>query len=259
MNHALRTSTAIAVLVILSLLVMGFPAHTAAASFIPDTAMQNTALPTEEYQLPIITPTTISQPPYPAVDVPLVDPSLSLYTGPVSVPLSMQIPALNIDAPVLGVGLTLTNAMAAPIGFFPDDPIWRSVFWYRGGGIPGEAGTATFAGHYDDAHGLPAVFAFLGEILIGDLIIVRDERTGREISYLVTETQTYTDEEAADPEILSRIFGSSASSETEVQPVSDQRSHLTLITCTGAWIDGSFDLRLVVYATEASFPLSSGE
>ncbi len=95
-----------------------------------------------------------------------------------SVPLEIQIPALKIKAPVLGVGLTLTNAMASPIGMFPDDPIWQSVFWYRGGVIPGDVGTATFAGHFDDALGRPAVFAFLGDLGIGDLIVVQDKRSG---------------------------------------------------------------------------------
>ncbi len=67
---------------------------------------------------------------------PLVDPALSLYTGPVSVPLEIEIPALNLTAPILGVGLTLTNAMAAPRGIRETDPLWYSVFWYRGGGFP---------------------------------------------------------------------------------------------------------------------------
>jgi len=186
---------------------------------------------------------------------PLVDPDISLFAGPVDVPLEIRIPTLNLNAPVIGVGLTLTNMMAAPTGILLDDPIWQTVFWYRGGGIPGNAGTATFAGHLDDAIGRPAVFAYLGDLRIGDLIIIQDERSVLDVPFIVTETQTYNDREAANPAVLARIFGSQSSEGAETQLVSDQLSHLTLITCAGAWNNGSFDLRLVVYATRASYPL----
>jgi sortase (surface protein transpeptidase) len=190
---------------------------------------------------------------------PLVDPSLRLLSGPVDVPLEIQIPALKITATVLGVGLTETSAMASPIGMSLDDPIWQSVFWYRGGGIPGDIGTATFAGHFDDALGRPAVFAYLSDLKIGDLIVVEDTRSGLEIPFIVSETTTYTDQESAEPAVLARIFGSSSVHGMEAQPISDGLSHLTLITCGGTWIHGSFDLRLVVYATRANYPLELGE
>ncbi len=186
---------------------------------------------------------------------PLVDPALSLYTGPVSVPLEIEIPALNLTAPILGVGLTLTNAMAAPRGIRETDPLWYSVFWYRGGGIPGNAGTATLAGHYNDVLGRPAVFAFLADVVVGDVILIRDHRTGHEIPFIVHETARYSAEEAADPAVLARIFGAAAVSGGEaLSPVSDQTAHLTLITCDGTWVDDTFNLRLVVYATRAQYP-----
>ena len=47
-------------------------------------------------------------------------------------------------------------------------------------------------------------------------------------------------------------------SATDAQPLSDQLSHLTLITCTGAWVNGSFNLRRVVYAIRASYPSGLG-
>ena len=173
-------------------------------------------------------------------------------------PLGIEIPALKINAPVLGVGLTHTNTMASPIGTVLDDPIWQTIFWYRGGAIPGDVGTATFAGHFDDESGLPAVFAFLGDIRIGDLILIHDGRSGLNIPFTVTETATYNDQQAADPAVLARIFGSQSVPGAESQTASDQLSHLTLITCAGAWIDGSFNRRLVVYATRASYPPGLG-
>ena len=195
------------------------------------------------------------RPAVPLIPGPLVNPLLDPHAGPVAVPLEVQIPALKINAPVLGVGLTMANAMASPVGMAMDDPIWQTVFWYRGGGIPGDVGTATIAGHFDDDLGRPAVFAFLSDLQIGDVIIVKDQRSGLEVPFIVTETATYTDQEAAAPDILARVFGASAVSGAESASDSAQLSHLTLITCGGAWSEGTFDRRLVVYATRASYPL----
>jgi hypothetical protein len=264
---------------LLALLLMRYPARAAVEPlFSSDAEMLITPVPTVEHSSSLIAfplPTITSQvasrtglglqaasdfsPIVPlTIPDPLVDPNLSLFVGPVDVPLEIRIPTLKIKAPVLGVGLALTNAMATPIGILPNDPIWQTVFWYRGGGTPGDVGTATFSGHFDDADGRPAVFAFLGNLRIGDLIIVQDKRNGLDIPFIVTETTTYTEEEATDPEVLSRIFGSSSVSGAESQPVSDQLSHLTLITCAGAWVNGSFNRRLVVYAIRASYPPALG-
>ncbi len=254
------------------MLVMAYPTNTA-ITFASDPEILITAVPTMSAL--VASPTDVQQPTLsanvdnPPVEAtalvqaatplmrlePLIDPSLSLNSGPVSVPLEIRIPALKINAPVMGVGLTANNAMAAPIGLRDNDPIWESVFWYRGGGVPGEIGTATFAGHLDDSSGRPAIFAYLGDLHIGDLIVVHDQRTGLDISFIVTEIKTYTDAEAADPEVLAGIFGSAATNDAEV----DHSSRLTLITCGGAWVDGGFSLRLVVYATRASYPLDFGE
>src|SRR6266536_5000233 len=56
-------------------------------------------------------PATMSGKP---ISAPLVDPTLDLHSPPVAVPLDLMIPALNIDAPVLAVGLTRENVMDAP-------------------------------------------------------------------------------------------------------------------------------------------------
>ena len=251
----------------------------------PDTGILITRIPTVIHQSGLIpslqleTPTAINQTPLPAAEgvqtalnpfdarpisvraaVPLIpgplfNPLLSQHAGPVAVPLEVQIPALKINAPVLGVGLSETNVMAAPIGMAMDDPIWQTVFWYRGSGIPGDVGTATMAGHFDDDLGRPAVFAFLSDLQIGDVIIVKDKRSGLEVPFIVTEMATYTDQEAAAPDVLARVFGAPAENGIESSSVSAQLSHLTLITCGGAWTEGTFDRRLVIYATRASYPL----
>lgn len=192
------------------------------------------------------------------ISEPLFEPALSLMAEAVAVPLEIQIPALNIMAPVLAVGLTAENAMAAPVGSFADDPIWQTVFWYRGGAVPGSVGTATLAGHFDDTLGRPAVFAFLDDLEVGSLIIVQDKRSGQSIPFIVTGKETYTQKQSAEPATLVRIFGSQSVSGGEPQPVTDNLAHLTLITCGGAWIHGAFDSRLVVFAIRANYPLAVG-
>ncbi|HBA92871.1 MAG TPA: hypothetical protein DCZ08_14405, partial [Anaerolineaceae bacterium] len=88
------------------------------------------------------------------------------------VPLELQIPVLNVKAPVLGVGLTAENVMDAPKGPI-GDPIWHTAFWYRGSGIPGEPGTAVIAGHVTDLLSNPEIFANLHKLKPGDVIVVR--------------------------------------------------------------------------------------
>ncbi len=103
---------------------------------------------------------------------PLFEAGLDIKAGPVEVPLELQIPSLDVNAPMLGVGLTAGNEMDAPKGPI-DDPIWHTAFWYRGSGLPGEPGTATIAGHVNDPLGRPEIFANLQDLVPGDLIIIR--------------------------------------------------------------------------------------
>ena len=108
------------------------------------------------------------------------------------VPLVLRIPSLELNVPVLGVGITPANVMDAPAGA-AGDPVWQKAFWYRGGGIPGEVGTATLAGHVGDVLGRPAAFTRLNDLRAGDTIVLHDARSDLDVSFAVTETQTYTD------------------------------------------------------------------
>jgi Sortase domain len=201
---------------------------------------------------PAVTPSRALQP------SPLVDPAMDLRAGPVSVPLQLQIPSLRIDAPVLGVGLTPKNVMDTPTGS-ASSSVWQKAFWYRGGGTPGDAGTATIAGHVDDVLGRPAIFANLKDLRPGDPVVVQDERTGREIDFVVTTTATYTVQQTLNPAILAQIYGPGPVAGQGPQPSTDGLSHLTLITCTGHWINrwGTYDHRLAVYAISVPSRLDS--
>jgi hypothetical protein len=64
----------------------------------------------------------------------------------------------------------------------------------------------------------------------------------------VTDVVTYTAKQSVDPVILEKIYGSGPVNGKRPQPSKDGLSHLTLITCSGWFINGSFDHHLVVYA-----------
>ena len=175
------------------------------------------------------------------------------------VPLELRIPSLHISAPVLGVGLDSKDVMDAPKGS-ANDPVWRKAFWYRGGGIPGDATTATIAGHVDDILGRPAIFAHLKDLRPGDPIIVHDTLTDVDVEFRVTGTVTYTLKQTLDHAVLSRIYGSGPTDGQGPQPSPDGLAHLTLLSCTGHWINGwgTFDKRVAVYAESLPWPLTPG-
>ncbi len=213
---------------------------------------QPTVQPTvESIFQPIVKPTPTIQPTPTLITLgPLFDSTIDIKAGPVEVPLELQIPSLNVNAPVFGVGLTSGNEMDAPKGPI-DNPVWHSAFWYRGSGVPGDSGTATMAGHVDDPLGRPEIFAHLQKLHPGDLIIVHDKNTTIDIRFSINEVKVYTVKESSDPGVLTRIYGIGPVTGTGPQPSTDGLSHLTLITCAGNIVNGQFDHHTVVYATRS--------
>jgi len=176
------------------------------------------------------------------------DTTLDLSEGPVAIPLEIEIPSLKVVAPMIGVGLKLNNAMDAPKGPY-GDPLWHTAFWYRGSGVPGEVGTATVAGHVNDLVGRPEIFSRIRKLSPGDLIIIHVVGTTIDIRFVVDEVKNYSIKQSSEPEIHTRIFGSTLIAGNGPQPENDGLSHLTLITCAGDFIDGHFDHHTVVFAT----------
>lgn len=182
-----------------------------------------------------------------AIDAPLVPPGVDLHAGPIGLPLQLQLPTLQVSAPVLGVGITARGAMDAPEGP-PGNPIWQDAFWYRGGGVPGEDGTATIAGHVDDTLGRPALFAHIRDLHPGDPVVIHDTATGTDIHFVVREVATYSVQQASQPAVLAAIYGAGPVAGTGPQPAPDGLAHLTLVTCAGDFVHGSYDHRVVVDA-----------
>lgn len=178
----------------------------------------------------------------------LFESNIDLWEGPVPLPLELQIPALDITAPMLGVGLTAGNAMDSPKGPI-GDPIWESAFWYRGSGIPGEPGVATIAAHVNDPLGRSEVFSDLEDLKPGDLIIIHLKNTTVDIRFIVDQVKVYSTQESSDPLVLTQIYGAGPVNGTAPQPSADGLAHLTLITCAGYIVNGEFDHHTVVFAT----------
>jgi LPXTG-site transpeptidase (sortase) family protein len=142
----------------------------------------------------------------------------------VELPARLTIPEINVDAAIVGVGLTPDGAMDTTKSL--DD-----VAWYDLGQRPGENGSAVITGHYGGSS-VAAVFNALGELRKGDKLYTVDEK-GTTTTFVVQTSRSYNP--AAD---ASAVFGST-----------DGKAHLNLITCEGVWspITQSYPARLVVF------------
>ncbi len=165
----------------------------------------------------------------------ITDPSLieavtgthsSTATTTTLVPLYLRIPSIEVDALVEAVGKKPDGAMATPTNF-------QDIAWYAPGAKPGGAGNAVFAGHVNNALNMDGVFSRLGEVGVGDRIVVEGTH-GERLTYEVKEILTYPANRAPTEEIF-RTTGP---------------SQIILITCDGEWdsLARSYDKRLVVVA-----------
>jgi hypothetical protein len=108
-------------------------------------------------------------------------PSAARWLSP---PTLLRLPALQVSAPVVAVGVAADGQMA-----IPDDI--RTVGWYRWSALPGAArGSTVIAGHVDSAtQGLGSLFR-LRTVRAGAAVLLRtaDGRTHR---YHVVALQSY--------------------------------------------------------------------
>ncbi len=137
----------------------------------------------------------------------------------------LRIPALNIDAPLVPVGLSPEGEVGSPPG-----P--HLVGWYNLSPPPGSPGNSILAGHVDWQN-QTAVFWDLRKIMPGEIIqIYYPDRPP--VNFKVQWVRRYTPEEAPIDEIFESLY----------QPT------LTLITCEGIFdpVTRNYSLRLVVRA-----------
>jgi Sortase domain len=153
-------------------------------------------------------------------------------------PARLQIPAIHVDASVMGVGQTPAGTMDAPVSKAYNSPYWSSVFWYDVGSAPGQAGNAVIAGHVNRVGGDPAVFWSLSKLQPGDTVTVVTN-DGTLIKYTVNQVVRYPINYPGQ-NAINAVFGPTTG------------HHLNLITCSGVWTGSGYDERLVVFTTQVS-------
>lgn len=133
-----------------------------------------------------------------------------------TIPVELRIPSINLTAPFSQpLGLRVNQEVDVP-----DD--YDTVGWYQHSPLPGQQGPSVVLGHVDSRDG-PAVFYSLGQLQIGDEIIVQ-YASGTQIVFEVTANQRY--EQASFPTQL--VYGDI------------DHAGLRLVTCSG-WYDPARD------------------
>lgn len=142
-------------------------------------------------------------------------------------PTDVVIPAIDVHAPLVPLGLMDDGAMELPD--------FGTAGWYDPGPLPGEDGPAVIAAHLDDQRG-PDVFYELEKLSAGDEIQVPRE-DGSTATFVVEELEFVRKEALPGDRIWAPTEGPS----------------LRLITCGGSFdrSTGHYESNLIVYATAA--------
>lgn len=127
-----------------------------------------------------------------------------------TVPVRLRIPAISVDSTVEQVGVDANGDMGVPKQL-------GDVAWYSPGVAPGQSGDAVIAGHKDDVAGDHGVFWSLGDVEVGDELVVVGQG-GAKVKFKVDRVRTV----AADANTAQLgLFAK------------DGPPRLSLITCTG--------------------------
>ncbi|XMN09180.1 class F sortase [Streptomyces griseobrunneus] len=141
-------------------------------------------------------------------------------------PVRIRIPSIEVDAPMMRLGLGPEGSLDVP----PDEN--RNLAgWYADGVPPGAQGTAIVAGHVDNAEG-PSVFYALGALTKGTRVeVVRED--GRTAVFSIDAIEVYDNKDFPDQ----RVYGDSP------------HASLRLITCGGGFSkETGYQGNVVAYA-----------
>jgi LPXTG-site transpeptidase (sortase) family protein len=167
-----------------------------------------------------------------AVPAPAADPRSGPQADPLakSVPVRIRIPAIAVNAPVIGLGLNADGTIQVP-------PLAEHnvAGWYKYGPAPGQRGSAVIVGHVDSLTG-PSVFYKLKDLRRGDTVYVT-LADGQRPAFTVDWVQ----EAAKDHFPTSAVYGQVA------------YQGLRLITCGGPFdtASGHYLDNIIVYAHQA--------
>ncbi|MEU5717019.1 class F sortase [Streptomyces sp. NPDC020403] len=167
---------------------------------------------------------SVAGPQDPATAAPAAgDPVQPLPYAPAS---RVQIPSIQVDAPVVDVNLDPAGWIEAPPA---QDP--NLVGWYQNGIAPGQRGTAVVVGHVDNLAG-PAVFYGLGSLSKGRQVEV-ERYDGRVAVFEIYGVEVFHKDDFPG----ARVYGDTGYAE------------LRVITCGGGYTKaGGYDGNVVVFA-----------
>jgi hypothetical protein len=171
---------------------------------------------------------------------------LDLHASYAAVPLRFEAPSIGIDVPLLGVGLTSSNAVDAPEGPV-NSPLWDEGFWYRGGAEPGQPGVFALAGHVDRVGGAAAAFASLHRIKVGDIVSVLDQRYHIAWQYRISDTASFDMNNLGHSNVLDRIYGADVAAGKPPTVPADMVARISILTCAGTWTGTQYDHRFVAF------------
>ncbi len=166
------------------------------------------------------TSSTTQQPPLPVT--PAVVKPAGLQR---SEPTRLQIPAINLDANLVGVGLDENGALEVPEH--------DKAGWYTGAPTPGEVGPAIIDGHLDSSIYGEAVFWSLRDVKTGDTITV-NRQDGSAVNFTVEKSASYDQHNFPTQEVYGNL----------------DYPGLRLITCDGTfdYVTRHYSNNLVVFA-----------
>lgn len=152
------------------------------------------------------------------------------YIVPADQPRYIDIPAINVNARVMSVGVNSKGNIDTPANL-------NDTAWYDGSAKPGQAGQVFIDGHTSFSNTINAAFNRLPELKQGDLITI-ELGNGTKINYRVSSVETVD----ADKVDMGKALN----------PPEGATKGLTLMTCTGTfdYRNQTADQRLVVYAVQ---------
>ncbi len=153
-------------------------------------------------------------------------PPTSPVADEVSIPRSISIPAIGVNAPLETVAMDSQGRMDVPHDA-------NDAAWYSLGYRPGEKGSAVIDGHLDTVTGAPAVFWNIKNLQPGNTITVTDLK-GKNYTFTVIKVANFPYDQVP----MQQLFAS------------NDKRRLHLITCGGTWDQGThnYQQRTVVYS-----------
>ncbi len=138
----------------------------------------------------------------------------------------LSIPAINVRAGVLGMGLAPDGKMAVPDNF-------TEASWYNLGARPGNTGNAVIGAHVDNGGSIDGLFKRLKDLKIGDEVTMTD-RNNKTLRFKIMDRNIYP----YNLKDTRSVFGPA------------KTARLNLITCYGTFMPqlNTYDKRLVVVA-----------